>query len=243
MSAALIWWRRSSVRPRSSFGRRGRAAEVVLLNGKILTVDPHDSVVEAVAIGFDGRFMAIGSNAEIRGWMGANTKIIDLHGRTVTPGLIDSHGHYADGGLNELYTVNLSEAKSIAEIVRQNRRTREDGEARRMDSGHRLGRKQTHRAALCARSRPGQSDAEQSSVAVAYDRALWRGEQRCAETRAHHARDKKSKSGNHRSRRARAIRRACSKKSAMDAVLALIPPATPEQEHDGDFAHHRCAAC
>ena len=50
----------------------------------------HDSVVEAVAIGFDGRFMAIGSNAEVRGWMSPNTKIIDLHGHTATPGLIDS---------------------------------------------------------------------------------------------------------------------------------------------------------
>ncbi|HEX3119265.1 MAG TPA: amidohydrolase family protein, partial [Candidatus Acidoferrum sp.] len=95
----------------------GPRAEVVLLNGKILTVDPHNSVVEAAAIGFDGRFMAIGSNAEVRGWMDAHTKVIDLHGRTATPGLIDSHGHYADGGIDELFTVNLSEATSVSEIV------------------------------------------------------------------------------------------------------------------------------
>src|SRR5580698_10760641 len=53
------------------------AAELVLVDGKILTVDPHDSVVEAVAIGFDGRFLAIGSNAEIRTHVGPNTKVID----------------------------------------------------------------------------------------------------------------------------------------------------------------------
>jgi hypothetical protein len=95
----------------------GPAAEVVLLNGTILTVDPHDSIAEAVAIGIDNRILAVGSNADIRARVGANTKIIDLHGRTATPGLIDSHGHYADGGINELYTVNLSDATSVAEIV------------------------------------------------------------------------------------------------------------------------------
>jgi predicted amidohydrolase YtcJ len=113
-----IVWMATLKRPAKAVVRPpGPRAEVILVNGKILTVDPHDSVVEAVAIGFDGRFMAIGSNAEIRSWIGPNTKTIDLHGRTVTPGLIDSHGHYADGGLNELNTVNLSEAKSISEIV------------------------------------------------------------------------------------------------------------------------------
>jgi hypothetical protein len=86
----------------------GPAAEMVLVNGRILTVDPHDSVAEAVAIGPDARIIAVGSNADIRARMDANTKVIDLHGRTATPGLIDSHGHYSDGGINELYTVNLN---------------------------------------------------------------------------------------------------------------------------------------
>src|SRR5580698_7831310 len=94
-------------------------AEVVLLGGKILTVDPHDSVVEAVAIGFDGRFLAIGSNAEIRAHIGPNTKVIDLHGRTATPGLIDSHGHFADGGIEELNDVNLRDSTSIADVVQK----------------------------------------------------------------------------------------------------------------------------
>jgi predicted amidohydrolase YtcJ len=116
---ALVWMA-TLKRPQKIAAHGGPpapVAEVVLLGGKILTVDPHDSVVEAVAIGFDGRFLAIGSNAEIRAHIGPNTKVIDLHGRTATPGLIDSHGHFADGGVNELYRVNLSEAKSIAEIV------------------------------------------------------------------------------------------------------------------------------
>ncbi|MBV9886495.1 MAG: amidohydrolase family protein, partial [Acidobacteria bacterium] len=99
--------------------KAGPAAELVLINGKILTVDPHDSVVEAVAIGTDGRFMAIGSNADIRAWMDTNTKVIDVHGRTATPGLIDSHGHYSDGAINELLSVNLSQATSVAEIVQK----------------------------------------------------------------------------------------------------------------------------
>ena len=41
--------------------------------------------------------------------MEKTTRIIDLHGRTATPGLIDSHDHFADGGVNELYDVDLSD--------------------------------------------------------------------------------------------------------------------------------------
>ena len=67
-------------------------ADMVLLNGKIITVDPENSVVEAVAI-YDNKFMVVGTSDEIRGLAGKGTKVIDLEGKTAMPGIIDSHTH------------------------------------------------------------------------------------------------------------------------------------------------------
>ncbi|MCW4050043.1 MAG: amidohydrolase [Candidatus Bathyarchaeota archaeon] len=70
----------------------GLKADMVLVNGKIITVDRQDSVVEAVAIK-DGKFIAIGKTEEIRKLSGEKTNIIDLDGKTAMPGIIDSHTH------------------------------------------------------------------------------------------------------------------------------------------------------
>jgi predicted amidohydrolase YtcJ len=86
-----------------------RAPDLVLINGKILTVDPKDSIVEAVAIS-GGKIIAIGSNEEIQQRAAQGTLVVDLHGRTATPGLIDSHAHVADGGVNQMYHLDLSRA-------------------------------------------------------------------------------------------------------------------------------------
>ena len=94
------------------------APDLVVVNGKILTVDAKDSVVEAVAIA-GGKIVAVGSSAEIEKLKSSKTTVIDLHGRTATPGLIDSHGHFADGGVGDLYDVSLSDAASISEVVRK----------------------------------------------------------------------------------------------------------------------------
>ena len=67
-------------------------ADTVLVGGKIVTVDPNASVAEALAIR-DGRISAIGSSAEIRLLAGPRTAIVELGGRTVIPGLINSHLH------------------------------------------------------------------------------------------------------------------------------------------------------
>jgi len=93
-------------------------ADLVLLHGHILTVDPKDSVVQAVAIR-DGVIVKVGSDAEVLAFAGktAGIKTVDLKGHTVTPGLIDTHAHIADGGVEELYGVTLSDATSVAEIV------------------------------------------------------------------------------------------------------------------------------
>jgi len=68
-------------------------ADTILLHGKILTVDKKFSVVEAVAIK-GTRIVAVGSNSSIEKLIGGTTKIIDLKGKTVIPGLIDNHMHF-----------------------------------------------------------------------------------------------------------------------------------------------------
>jgi predicted amidohydrolase YtcJ len=67
-------------------------ADLVLLDGRILTVDDRFTVATALAVR-DGRFIAVGSNETVRDHIGSKTRIIDGAGRTVVPGLIDTHVH------------------------------------------------------------------------------------------------------------------------------------------------------
>ena len=64
--------------------------ETVLVNGNIWTVDPSQPRAQAVAIA-GGRFLAVGTNEEVRGLATARTRKIDLEGKTVVPGFIDAH--------------------------------------------------------------------------------------------------------------------------------------------------------
>src|SRR4051812_36136068 len=70
-----------------------QAPETILVNGKIVTVDDQFSVTEALAIS-GGRIAAVGKTATIRRLAGPQTRIVELNGRTVIPGLIDNHAHY-----------------------------------------------------------------------------------------------------------------------------------------------------
>ncbi len=67
-------------------------ADTILINGKILTADAQFSTQQALAVR-DGKIAAVGTNAQIRKLAGAKAQVIDLGGRTVIPGLIDSHMH------------------------------------------------------------------------------------------------------------------------------------------------------
>ena len=88
------------------------AADLILANAKIYTVDARFSVAEAVAIA-NGRIAAVGSTADIRKRATSATKVIDLGGRTVIPGLADDHLHDAGGGPG----VDLSRTRSIADVL------------------------------------------------------------------------------------------------------------------------------
>jgi predicted amidohydrolase YtcJ len=70
-------------------------ADLVLVDGRILTVDEGFREATALAVR-DGRFIAVGSNEDARRYIGRNTRVIDGRGRTVVPGLIDTHVHALD---------------------------------------------------------------------------------------------------------------------------------------------------
>ena len=90
----------------------------VLFNGKIVTVDEDFSIAEAVAIK-DGRFVAVGSNSQIRGLAGDRTEVMDLEGRTVLPGFNDPHLHFAHtlGFVVDELSTKYRQASSISEIL------------------------------------------------------------------------------------------------------------------------------
>lgn len=87
----------------------------ILYGGTIRTVDPADRVVEAVAMR-DGRFLAVGDTEDIRELAGPRTLEHDLEGRTVIPGLVDSHIHLRQVGM-DLGRVTLFDARSIDDVL------------------------------------------------------------------------------------------------------------------------------
>jgi predicted amidohydrolase YtcJ len=91
--------------------------ESILRNGRIATVDGPRPFVQAVAIQ-DGRFLAVGSDDEVMRLRGAKTEVIDLGGRTVIPGLNDSHMHPIRGGLNYNMELRWDGVPSLADALR-----------------------------------------------------------------------------------------------------------------------------
>jgi predicted amidohydrolase YtcJ len=92
-----------------------RSADLVLTNGKIVTVDPE--VPEAQALAITGhKILAVGTSAEIAEYVGAQTEVIDLDGQLVIPGFIEGHGHYTSLGESKLM-LDLNNARSWGEIV------------------------------------------------------------------------------------------------------------------------------
>jgi hypothetical protein len=81
---------------------RAQQADMVLIHGTVLTVDAKDTVAQALAIRRGG-IVAVGTDAQIMKLAGKTTRIVDLHGRTATPGMIDTHSHYTEAGAEDLY--------------------------------------------------------------------------------------------------------------------------------------------
>ena len=125
-----------------------QGADTVLLNGKIVTLEGA-ATQEALAVR-DGKVLAVGRSADIRGLAGPNTKVIDLGGRTVIPGLIDSHMHAIRAALFYATEVNWIGTRSIPEAMERIRAAAKARQARAVD--HR--RRRLDRAAVRREAAP-----------------------------------------------------------------------------------------
>ncbi|MGO0059605.1 amidohydrolase [Brevibacillus fluminis] len=75
--------------------------DVVFLHGEVVTVDQQNRIAEAVAVK-DGKIVAVGTSEEIRQMVGPHTKVVDLDGKSLLPGFIDSHLHIVSYGIDKM---------------------------------------------------------------------------------------------------------------------------------------------
>ncbi len=101
----------------SLFAQARPAADLVIINAKIWTVDKNHPTAQAVAVLGD-RIVSVGTNAEVEAWRGPNTKVIDAGGKLLLPGFDDAHVHFVSGGL-QLDAVQLTDATSPEEFARR----------------------------------------------------------------------------------------------------------------------------
>ena len=98
-----------------------RPGAKLYVGGSIVTMDPQNRVVEALAVDGD-RIVSTGSRAELRAWAeDAGAEVIDLEGRTIVPGFIDAHGHFPGAGLTavfvDLNSPPIGSVESIENLV------------------------------------------------------------------------------------------------------------------------------
>lgn len=101
----------------SASGAIAQPADLVLRNGKIVTMNSAQPVVQAIAARGD-RIFALGSNTDAARWIGPRTQVIDLHNQLAIPGFIEGHGHFTGIGEYRL-GLDLREARTWDEIVAQ----------------------------------------------------------------------------------------------------------------------------
>ena len=98
-------------------GGRREEADLVFRGGEVWTGDPAMATAQAVALK-DGRVLAVGSDADVGAYVGEATRVVELAGRAVTPGFIDAHTHFIDGGF-KLSSVDLRDASTPQEFARR----------------------------------------------------------------------------------------------------------------------------
>src|SRR4051795_11947323 len=111
------------------------APDMILVKGRVLTMDANNSVAEAVAIK-DGNILAVGGSDEIQRLAASATEVIDLEGRTAVPGLTDSHVHRASDAaravesveVRDLYDPTIRSVKDLQDRVREWARSKPPGE-------------------------------------------------------------------------------------------------------------------
>lgn len=95
--------------------KKSQPADLVLINGKIVTMDESKPVVEALAVR-QGRILAVGSNKTIKSHISGSTQTIDLEGKLAIPGFIESHGHFNSLGYSKMQ-LDLMNIKNWDEAV------------------------------------------------------------------------------------------------------------------------------
>ena len=95
--------------------QKSKKADLVLMNGKIVTVDDAIPEVQALAVSGD-RILAVGSNEEIKPYVTQKTEVIDLEGKLAIPGFIDGHGHFTSLARSKM-VMNFMEVKDWDEVV------------------------------------------------------------------------------------------------------------------------------
>jgi predicted amidohydrolase YtcJ len=211
--------------------RAAAPPQLILFHGRILTVDSRDSIAEALAIR-DGKIIAVGTDRDMLRLAGAATQRIDLHGRTATPGLIDSHAHIADAGVQQLYHVHLSDASAVAEVVRRVQagiaglKPGEWLQGDGWDEG-KLAERRYVTAADLDRVSP------QNPVWLMHTTGHYGVGNSAALRLANITAASKDPPAGTIDRDAAGLPTGVLKESAMDAVVDLIPPPTPQQQRDG----------
>jgi predicted amidohydrolase YtcJ len=99
------------------FAQTPPAADLIIQNARIWTVDPSLPEAEAVAILVD-RIAAVGSSQQVAAWRGSQTRVIDAGGKRLLPGFNDAHVHFTDGG-SQLDNVELNDTTSPQEFARR----------------------------------------------------------------------------------------------------------------------------
>ncbi|AZD80394.1 amidohydrolase [Pseudomonas chlororaphis] len=108
------------------------ATDLVLFNGQVFTADRAQPKAQALAVA-DGKVLQVGSDAQIKALIETGTRVIDLGGKTLMPGLIDSHSHAIFGGL-EMTSANMQDkVVSLDQLEKKLRAWRDDGKARHGD--------------------------------------------------------------------------------------------------------------
>lgn len=92
-------------------------ADSVWKNGKIHTVDANNLIVEAIAVK-DGKILFTGSDADVEAYIGEETNVTDLEGKTVIPGLIDAHTHAPGTLMSEMYAIPVPNTSDLDEVLR-----------------------------------------------------------------------------------------------------------------------------
>ena len=89
------------------------AADTIIRNATIITIDPRSPRAEALAIR-DGKFVAVGDNDSVRDLVGPGTEVLDLAGNTVVPGLIDAHIHVLSSGVRHVMAADCDQRSILA---------------------------------------------------------------------------------------------------------------------------------